>query len=63
MVLIGVGFIAIAIITFIAAKPRNGVIKLNGHPFLEVIAAIGVTGASVVGITLIVAGWSGIELR
>ena len=40
MFLVGVGLIAIAVVTFIMAKPRDGVPKLADKPFLETVVAV-----------------------
>ena len=43
MFLVGVGLIAIAVIAFIIVKPRDGVLKLAGKPFLETVVALMIT--------------------
>ena len=55
MCLVGVGFIAIAVITSIIVKPRDGVLKLVGKPFLEAVVAliITITGAVAMMVTFI----------
>lgn len=37
MFLVGAGLIAIAVVTFIMAKPRDGVAKLAGKPFWKLL--------------------------
>ena len=51
MFLVGIGLLAIAVVTFIAAKPRDGVPKLAGKPFLETVVALMIT-ISAVGVVV-----------
>ena len=52
MFLVGVGLIAIAVVAFIMAKPRDGVPKLAGKPFLETVVALTITITGAVGVVV-----------
>ena len=52
MLLVGIGLLAIAVVTFIAAKPRDGVPKLAGKPFLETVVALMITITGAVGVVV-----------
>lgn len=56
MILIGVVLLAVAIITFMASKPRHGVIRIADHPILEVVAGLVVTAGGVMGIIVTLVG-------
>jgi hypothetical protein len=52
MLLVGIGLLAIAVVTFIAAKPRDGVPKLARKPFLENVVALMITITGAVGVVV-----------
>ena len=52
MLLVGIGLLALAVVTFIAAKPRDGVPKLAGKPFFETVVTLMITIAGAVGIVV-----------
>ena len=52
MFLVGVGLIAIAVVAFIMAKPRDGVPKLAGKPFLETVVALMITITGALGVVV-----------
>lgn len=56
MLLIGLSFIAVAIVAFIMAKPRAGVPRLAGRPLLETIVALGITIIGAVCVVVIFIG-------
>ena len=52
MFLVGAGLIAIAVVAFIVAKPRDGVPKLAGKPFLETVVALMITITGALGVVV-----------
>jgi hypothetical protein len=52
MLLVGIGLLAVAVVTFTAAKPRDGVPKLAGKPFLETVVALMITVTGAVGVVV-----------
>jgi hypothetical protein len=52
----GIALIAAAIVSFVLAKPRQGVPRLSGNPFLENCVALGITIAGAVGLVTTLVG-------
>ena len=52
MLLVGIGLIAIAVVTFMIVKARDGAPKLGGKPLLENAAALAITIAGATGVVI-----------
>lgn len=57
MLLIGLSLIAVAVVAFIMAKPRAGVPRLAGRPFLETIVSLGITIVAALGVVVTFIGF------
>lgn len=56
----GIVLIAAAIVSFLLAKPRHGVSRLSGKPFLDYCVTLGITIAGAVDFVTTLVGIAGV---